>query len=381
MESGTLSALDVVGRLHEGVIDDRSWGAGLDSLSDLFGQSGLLLGSMHSGREGFDLSGHRIDPAGVALIAGPMANPVDNPWVAAAPGLPLRSPVTIDDIGGSDMLQRTKLWAGFYLAFGYSQAIGTVLERQPERTDILMLARRENIYAHDELRMFAQLIPHIARAWRVKRQMQELRAQTADLAAALDVLERGVIITGSDGKIRFANRAADRLLTSGDGIDATNGRIRATRPRETEALANIVHRAAKTGIGQDDVAVDAMPLSRGSGSVPLALVAEPLAPGHHEGLGQGRRAGTILFVGDSVGSDAPDAARIAAIYGLTKAEADLTATIFTGASVAEAARANGVSENTAKTHMKAVYEKIGITRQSQLVRRIMADIGGLLNRG
>jgi DNA-binding CsgD family transcriptional regulator len=373
----TVDALNMVGLLHEGVVDEASWSTGLDALSDFFGRCGLLLGSMHSGREGFDLSGHRIDPAGVALIAGPMANPVDNPWVAAAPRLPLRQPVTIDDIGGSDVLQRSRLWAGFYLAFGYSQAIGTVLERQPERTDILMLARGEEAFVANELAVFDQLITHIARAWRMKRQMQALREQTEDLTAALDHLERGVIITAPDGTIRFANRAADRLLSEGDGIDATNGRVRATRSKANEELSTIIHRAAQTGIGKDDVAVDAVSLARAS-DVPFAVVAEPLAPGHSETLGHGRREGTILFVGDARGSRTPHSSRIAAIYNLTAAEAAIATTIVSGASVAEAAKLQGISENTAKTHLKAVYGKIGVTRQSQLVRRVLSDIGGLI---
>lgn len=378
MRSASLDALEIVGKLHEGVVDDVRWDAALDALSDLFGQCGLLMGSMHSGREGFDLHGHRIDPAGVALIAGPMANPVDNPWVAAAPRLPLRRPVTIDDIGGSDLLQRSRLWAGFYLAFGYSQAIGTVLERQPDRTDILMLARGEAPFAGTDLATFDLLIAHIARAWRVKRQMQHLRDRADDLAAALDVIDLGVIITGPDGQIRFANRTADRLLSSGDGLDATNGRVRATGSRSAEALAKVIHRAARTGIGQDSVAVDAVALARRDNSVPVAVVAEPLAPGHHEGLGQGRREGAILFLGDSSGDAAPSVERLAAIYDLTRSEAEVAAKIIAGTSIAEAAQAQGISENTAKTHLKAVYGKIGISRQSQLVRRVMTDIGGLL---
>lgn len=373
-----LEALEIVGKLHEGVVDDTSWSRALDALSDFFDRCGLLIGSMHSGREGFDLAGHRIDPAGVALIAGPMANPVDNPWVAAAPRMPLRRPVTIDDIGGSDLLQRSRLWAGFYMAFGYSQAIGAVLERQPDRTDILMLARQEDPFVGNDLKLFDALISHIARAWRVKRQMQQLRDRADDLAAALDVIDRGVVITGSDGQIRFANRTADRLLSAGDALDATNGRIRATGARSADGLAKVIHRAAQTGIGRDNIAVDAVSLARRDGSVPVAVVAEPLAPGHHERLGQGRREGAILFIGDSAGETTPSAERLAAIYGLTRSEAEVAAKIVSGTSIVEAAQAQGISENTAKTHLKAIYGKVGISRQSQLVRRVLADIGGLL---
>ena len=38
--------------------------------------------------------------------------------------------------------------------------------------------------------------------------------------------------------------------------------------------------------------------------------------------------------------------------------------------MSEAAGALGVSPNTIKSHLKAIYEKIGVDRQSALVRRI-----------
>ncbi|MEO6215600.1 MAG: LuxR C-terminal-related transcriptional regulator [Sphingomonas sp.] len=380
MRPPTTDILEIVGALHEGVADDSSWDAALALVSDALGQSGLLLGTMFS-RGNFDLSGHRIDPAAVALLSGPLANPDDNPWVAAAPRLPLRRPVTVSDIGGQELLSRSRVWECFYTAFAYEmpdQTIGAVLERQPEQTDIIMLARRSRPFSASDTAVFRRLLVHLARSFRVRRQLQQMRAHSDDLTAALDKLERGVIITGPEGQIRFANRAADRLLTAGDGIDATRGRVRATRTRPAEKLRSMIYRTARTGIGKDVVAGDAVSISRSNDVNPIAVVAEPLAPGHNERLGQGRRAGTILFVGDSCPGTSPSVKRIASIYDLTVAEADIAAHIVMGASVASAAEARGITENTAKTHLKSIYEKIGVNRQSQLVRRVMTDIGGLL---
>lgn len=380
MRPTTTDILDIVGALHEGVADDVSWNAALDLVSDVVGQSGLLIGTMFS-RGNFELSGHRLDPAAVALLSGPLANPDDNPWVAAAPRLPLRRPVTVSDIGGQEVLRRSRVWEGFYIAFACHQTIGAVLERQPEQTDIIMLGRRSRPFSVADTGVFRRLLVHLARSFRVRRQLQQMRAHSDDLTAALDKLERGVIITGPEGQIRFANRAADRLLTAGDGIDATRGRVRATRTRPAEKLRSLIYRAARTGVGKDLVAGDAVSISRSNDVNPIAVVAEPLAPGHNETLGQGRRAGTILFVGDSCPNTSPSVKRIASIYNLTVAEAEIAARIVMGATVASAAEARGITENTAKTHLKSIYEKIGVNRQSQLVRRVMTDIGGLLTHG
>ena len=65
------------------------------------------------------------------------------------------------------------------------------------------------------------------------------------------------------------------------------------------------------------------------------------------------------------------------VYGLTPAEARLTALLVRGHGLASAAEALGVSRNTAKYHLKTVFGKIGISRQTELVRRVLADVGGL----
>ena len=65
------------------------------------------------------------------------------------------------------------------------------------------------------------------------------------------------------------------------------------------------------------------------------------------------------------------------VYGLTPAEARMASAIVDGGGVASAARALNLSSNTAKYHLKAVFGKVGVSTQVQLVRRVMADVGGL----
>lgn len=55
-------------------------------------------------------------------------------------------------------------------------------------------------------------------------------------------------------------------------------------------------------------------------------------------------------------------------FGLTPAEARLTQQLLLGLSTEEAARQLGVSLNTARTHLKQVFTKCGIKRQSELMK-------------
>lgn len=370
--------LEIVGALHEGVADPGAWTRGLDGVGIHLNVSTLIIGTIIAGRLGFDMEGHRLEPEALARIIGPLANATDNPWVAAVPRLPLRRPVTVDDIGGRDVLTRSALWRDVHVAFDGPWAMGAVLERQAERSDIIMAARSaaKPDFDRRELARLGDLIPHIARAYRVRRELAAVRYHAEGVTCALDALDRGVILTAPDGTIRYANRAAERALSADDGIGSDRGRLRGARHRDTATLRTLIHEAARTGIGQGMAAIDAMALPRPSARRPLAIVAEPLSPAHGEALDARTAHGAILFIGADRDSR-PPVERLALVYGLTQTEARIASRIAAGDSVAEAARALGVAENTAKTHVKAVYEKIGVTRQTHLIRRIYADLGGL----
>ena len=285
----------------------------------------------------------------------------------------------MDDRGGLDHLKSTRLWSDFYVPFGMGECIGAPLERQPEYSNVLIAGRKTSSrsFSGREKMALQALLPHIARAWRVKRAMAEMEAQIGSLKMVLDRIDRAIVVAGPEGEIRFVNRSADRLLSRGNAIDTRNGRLCATRPRHTEALRALIGRAAATSVGAELVAVDAIALPCDNQDPPLAVVAEPLAPAHSDTLGHVAAAGAILFIGDSEASRSPASERLQVVYGLTPAEARMASAIVDGKGMASAASALNLSPNTAKYHLKAVFGKVGVSSQVQLVRRVMADVGGL----
>jgi DNA-binding CsgD family transcriptional regulator len=63
-------------------------------------------------------------------------------------------------------------------------------------------------------------------------------------------------------------------------------------------------------------------------------------------------------------------ARVGALYGLTKAEAEIAEAMAAGSDAAEIAKARGTSINTTRTQIKSMMSKIGATRRSEIVRAI-----------
>jgi DNA-binding CsgD family transcriptional regulator len=378
MVQATSEILELTGRLHEGAVDDEVWKAALDSACRMIGTAGLLLGVVEKGRLG-SLLGHRLPDEAIALLYESLGTADSNPWVGAAATQALRRPVTVDDLGGQAAIERTRLWRDLNRPFGIGECAGAVLERQPGTADIVTVGRAVGMGGFEpaQIRAFAGLIPHLARVWRVKRTLAEWKAMAGTLTFILDRLERAVVVAGPEGEVRFANRAADRLLSRGDALDATRGRLRAARPHHTAALASLIERASMTGAGAAATAVDAVSIPCAGEGAAVAVVAEPLASAHSDCLGHSAKPGAVLFIGDSQASTRPPAERLRIVYNLTPAEARLTALVVDGCGIASAARSLGVSPNTVKYHLKAIFGKVGASSRSQLVRRVLADVGGL----
>lgn len=372
--------LEIVGRLHDGVIDPDMWARGIDGICTLLACPFFLVGDITKGGRGVAFAfGHHADPKAVSLLEGPLADPIHNPWLTLAENYPLRRPALTDDVGGREHLERSRIWQDFYLPFNIGDSAGAVLERQPEFANIMVIGRAASRPAISsvETKLFSAILPHLARAWRVRRALAEMEALAGTLRFVLDRIGRGVIVTGPDGQVRFANRAADALLSRGRGLDTRQGRLRAERPRHTDALLSLIERAAATGVGAEAVAVDALAIPSSTDERPLAVVAEPLAPAHGGALGHSATPGAVLFISDSESSTRPSEERLRVVYGLTSAEARLTNLVVEGHGVASAAETLGVSPNTVKYHLKTVFEKVGVSRQADLVRRVLADVGGL----
>jgi DNA-binding CsgD family transcriptional regulator len=65
------------------------------------------------------------------------------------------------------------------------------------------------------------------------------------------------------------------------------------------------------------------------------------------------------------------------LYTLTAVEARLATRLSQGQSVEEAAAEMGVTVNTARAYLKRIYSKIGVRRQSDLIRRLLLGLSGL----
>lgn len=209
----------------------------------------------------------------------------------------------------------------------------------------------------------AMLAPHLAAAFRARSLLAPPETPvTAAVPGLGDIEALPMPLALADGTPRLvhANAALRALVARGDGLALGHTRLVAVHARADAALARAAREVPRAALaGQAPIRSVSVP--RSGGAVPYLVQAIALG---RAGTGG---AGTLFVVTDPEGGrPSPDTLRD--LLGLTQAEAALAAELAAGATLQAAARARGISRETARTQLKSVLAKTGCARQADLAR-------------
>lgn len=92
--------------------------------------------------------------------------------------------------------------------------------------------RRYGAFDAGEVALFRELLPHLEDALGVHQQWRALRRQTRSRALALDAVARPCLTVDAQGRVLWANLAADTLPERGDGLRVRGGVVGTSEPSE-----------------------------------------------------------------------------------------------------------------------------------------------------
>lgn len=360
--------LNLVSWLHAGAASPEMWKRGLDLLSDLTGGSQILVGTTPHVNGPFDLHGHRMDPDVVARINGPLASSEANPVFACVPLSAIQDPVIVSSRLSDRELLQSRVYHEALKPSGIRHTMALLLDCDSRQAVTLAVGRSSAAgdYDADDAKLLAVLAPHIRSALELQRQLAVDRLSSS----ALEGTSRALLLVSQSGEICYANAEANRILAANDGLGAGPGGLYGGRGAEKTTLTRLVAEAALASTTPGAAGGGYVALSRPSMRecyvVRVAPAAVPLQL-HHALKPQPMAA---VFVRDVERQPRPSIESLQAIYGLTRMEAEVAIEVHDGYTIAELSQALGISANTAKTHLKNIFEKVGVSRQSALVSRL-----------
>ena len=239
-------------------------------------------------------------------------------------------------------------------------------------TALLRLHRCRDMppFGIDDKRRLAMFVPHIRQALTLTARLDANELHMKIYEEGLERLNIGVIVLDDTGQLLRANRTACQILASADGLRLAGRHLAAGNPAETRGLQRLLASAR-----EHPERVAAMCLSRPSGRRKLAAVVRGF-PSMKVPDGRSRSTVAIFLRDPDVAAEpAHDIAR--QLFDFTPAEAQLAIALLNGLSLDEAVGKLGILRNTGRAHLRAIFSKTGVTRQSELVRVLLNGVLGL----
>jgi DNA-binding CsgD family transcriptional regulator len=179
----------------------------------------------------------------------------------------------------------------------------------------------------------------------------------------------------------FTNPAAETMLRRGDGLLVKNGRLATRWQADERQLAAAVSKvctpptitASSPPANRQSAAGIIVPIWRNEEHPPYRASVFRLRR-DHAARALIPAAEGVLLVDDPHDDAAPAQADLySRAFLLTPAEARLAVHLASGASLTEAADAFGVTHNTVRAQLRAVFDKTDTHRQTELVRLLQTS--------
>jgi DNA-binding CsgD family transcriptional regulator len=193
------------------------------------------------------------------------------------------------------------------------------------------------------------------------------RVVISGMTDALSLVQRPALVVDRMGCVLACNAEAERLF--GDDIRVSNRRLFLHDPQARSALAELLDRM-RTTPDTDSLPADPIVVRRAGGHPVVIRVLPVPAAARSPFLG----ARALLTLTEPRPQPGPEPRLLASLFGLTAAEARLASLMASGGSPEVAASRLGISRETARNQLKAVFLKTETHRQGELVA-LLAQLG------
>ena len=222
-----------------------------------------------------------------------------------------------------------------------------------------------------QIEMIQRLLPHVRHHVNVRQALADARAVGTSLAQLLDNRNCGIVQLDRHGRILHANDSAAELLRCGDAICQRDrclaARESSDNARLQELLRDALPRLVSPATG------GSVTIGRKSIGPRLVLHVSPVDEGQTDYRTRGVAA--IVMIVDPVAQESIDPGLVRDVFGLTRTESTVAVLLASGLTVNDIADSTGRRESTVRWHMKQIFHKQRITRQTQLVRRVQTLSG------
>jgi DNA-binding CsgD family transcriptional regulator len=294
--------------------------------------------------------------------------------------LPVDQVLSIDEVIDDDALRRCEFYKQFLEPENIGQMLGVDFQAAPDflpGSSIgchFRLCRPGNTprFSQSDRELLRMLLPHLKLAVQWHSQNDAIVSERELYAVTVDRMLMGVVILDETGTVLKATATANEVLTEADGISLANGSVRLYYEQENRRLQRLIADSLAIAKRRRPGIAEAMAVTRPSGRTRLGVVVRAIP---HNAWAEGKRRPTVaVMIRDPERKSEGSHEILRKLYELTAAESVLALKLANGLTLDEASAALGTRKNTSRAHLRSIFSKTGVTRQTMLVRLILGDL-------
>jgi len=292
--------------------------------------------------------------------------------------------VSVDyDFIGESEIGRNELYQDFLRPYGLRYFLTSNLRRDTRYHTTLALQRSiDQGHASDhEMELMKLLTPHLQRALSIREMIARGGQKIASYESTLDALTVGIIVLSDKGIVEFINAAADSVLSAQNHFRLEGRRLSFTddlaQKKYTECLSGLTRGIQSVARA---VTTRSLPSAKGSRKAPalsedfLKLKFVPIPPQTRFASALCRndalQSRLMVVVSNPKRSSLPESELLQQFYDLTPAQAKLALAIAEGQDLRSYSNRQGITFNTARTHMAGLRQRLDARNQVDVVRII-----------
>lgn len=359
--------LKAIEAIYDAAPDPLGWPRALGAIAEYFGDVGaILIWSRDNGSFGTSVS--------ESLVAA-QKDYDENGWSSRdIKAIRAREigyffngePFADRHIGFDEEMKNHPCSVQFFLKHGLGWVGGVSVSPDPHVGVTLSVQRDARIkeqFSDEELEALRRISRHVEKSLRLSVKLLNAEVTNVGLGEALARIGIGVFALDSEGRVVFSNPAAKGLV--GDEIQIAEGRLRFGASSSSLKLDEAISQSCGTA---PDLLSDPKPflLQTAGSDRRLAIYVLPVFQPNLAASFLTQTRAIVLVIEQKL-SEPADPAIVRDLLGLTLGEAKIAAMIGAGLSPRDAAEKLGIKEDSARTVLKKVFSKTGISRQSELV--------------
>ncbi len=227
---------------------------------------------------------------------------------------------------------------------------GTIAMQGPEICMISILGSHKRVaFTEGDKRLLEVLIPHMRTALVLQDRLAAAQQRLLRTEAAFDATPDAAVLVGNGAVVLAANEAARKILQTRDGLYLEQDRLRVRGHAVDAKLSQALQ--ARGG---------SFRIPRPSGESSWLVQVFPVdkrMPG-----------AAVIFIVPHAATGSLAESDLVGLFDLSPQQARIALLLFEGDPTNDIGDRLGITRHTLKTHLRRLFAKLGITRQTELMR-------------